>query len=61
VVIGGIGTIEGPIIGASSIFCCAKPWPTTDLVPDCARRGGDRHDGQVSQGVWGTLAERFNL
>ena len=29
VVIGGIGTVEGPILGMLVFFLCARRWPTS--------------------------------
>ena len=31
IVIGGIGRIEGPIVGAVVFFACGRPWPISAL------------------------------
>ena len=62
VVIGGLGTIEGPIIGAVDLLrAAATAVGLRHLVPDpdrgaCRGRGGLR-----PAGLWGTIARKWPI
>ena len=62
VVIGGIGTIEGPIIGAIVLYLHAElPRDVRPLVSDDARRARDPVMLVAPGGLWGFVAQRFDL
>ena len=59
VVIGGLGTIEGPILGAV-VYASSIGSSALDLGTWCSRRGRDRGRAAAPRGLWG-LAGRFRL
>ena len=61
VVIGGVGTIEGPIIGVIVFFALQRSGGFWRLVPDSARRPCDRHHAVRPEGYLGLCAQRYRL
>ena len=60
VVIGGIGRIEGPIVGALIFWALNKFFSDYgSLVPDGPRAAGHRVTLFFKQGLWGWLQQRY--
>ena len=60
-VIGGIGRIEGPILGTILFSCCVKRCRTLDRLPDRAGSCGCGDHAVCPQRLWGLLSERFHI
>ncbi len=61
-VIGGIGRVEGPIVGTIVYFLLRQSLADYGSIYIIdAGRGGDRRHAQGPRGLWGFVADRFGL
>jgi hypothetical protein len=58
---GGVGTIEGPIVGVIVFYALQRYLAARHLVSDFARRTCDRRHVVRPKGVWGYVAQRYRV